>query len=103
MLVDVGDTRLHVEERGAGGLALIALHGGPGLDHTMFGEWLAPPGAPPRPPLLPGPPPPARRRALAGTVRAVGAGDVDARAARARRRRARDRPRARALRRPRPL
>ena len=42
MLVDVGDTRLHVEERGGGDLALIALHGGPGLDHTMFGQWLDP-------------------------------------------------------------
>jgi pimeloyl-ACP methyl ester carboxylesterase len=44
MLVDVGDTRLHVEERGRGSLALIALHGGPGLDHTMFGHWLDPDG-----------------------------------------------------------
>jgi proline iminopeptidase len=44
MLVDVGDTRLNVEERGTGDLALIALHGGPGLDHTMFGEWLDPLG-----------------------------------------------------------
>src|SRR3954449_13385587 len=44
MLVHVGDTRLHVEERGAGDLALIALHGGPGLDHTMFGHWLDPDG-----------------------------------------------------------
>ena len=44
MLVDVGDTRLHVEERGAGDIALIALHGGPGLDHTMFGTWLDPLG-----------------------------------------------------------
>src|ERR687886_737767 len=44
MLVDVGDTRLHVEERGTGDLALIALHGGPGLDHTMFGDWLDPLG-----------------------------------------------------------
>ena len=44
MLVDAGDTRLHVEERGTGGLALIALHGGPGLDHTMFGHWLDPEG-----------------------------------------------------------
>jgi proline iminopeptidase len=44
MLVDVGDTRLHVEERGGGDLALIALHGGPGLDHTMFGDWLDPLG-----------------------------------------------------------
>src|SRR4051812_50219205 len=42
MLVPVGDPRLHVEERGAGDLALIALHGGPGLDHTMFGHWLDP-------------------------------------------------------------
>src|SRR3954470_22423762 len=42
MLVHVGDTRLHVEERGDGDLALIALHGGPGLDHTMFGHWLDP-------------------------------------------------------------
>lgn len=42
MLVDVADTRLHVEERGAGDLALVALHGGPGLDHTMFGTWLDP-------------------------------------------------------------
>src|SRR3954447_20265427 len=42
MLVHVGDTRLHVEERGAGDLALIAPHGGPGLDHTMFGHWLDP-------------------------------------------------------------
>src|SRR5919206_3203040 len=44
MLVAVGDTRLHVEERGAGDLAVIALHGGPGLDHTMFGPWLDPLG-----------------------------------------------------------
>jgi proline iminopeptidase len=40
MLVDVGDTRLHVTERGSGGLALFVLHGGPGLDHTMFGSYL---------------------------------------------------------------
>jgi proline iminopeptidase len=40
MLVDVGDTRLHVTERGAGPLALFVLHGGPGLDHTMFGSYL---------------------------------------------------------------
>src|SRR5690349_24847595 len=40
MLVDVGDTRLHVTERGAGDLALFILHGGPGLDHTMFGSHL---------------------------------------------------------------
>jgi proline iminopeptidase len=40
MLVDVGDTRLHVTERGAGALPLFVLHGGPGLDHTMFGSYL---------------------------------------------------------------
>ena len=44
MLVDVGDTRLHVEERGGGDPALIVLQGGPGLDHTMFGRWLDPLG-----------------------------------------------------------
>src|SRR5512133_1130436 len=40
MLIDVGDTRLHVTDRGAGDLALFVLHGGPGLDHTMFGSYL---------------------------------------------------------------
>ena len=40
MLIDVGDTRLHVTERGEGDLALFVLHGGPGLDHTMFGSYL---------------------------------------------------------------
>jgi proline iminopeptidase len=40
MLVDVGDTRLHVSERGSGDLPLFVLHGGPGLDHTMFGAHL---------------------------------------------------------------
>jgi proline iminopeptidase len=40
MLIDVGDTRLHVTERGAGELTLFVLHGGPGLDHTMFGSHL---------------------------------------------------------------
>jgi proline iminopeptidase len=40
MLVDVDDTRLHVTERGSGDLALFVLHGGPGLDHTMFGHYL---------------------------------------------------------------
>jgi proline iminopeptidase len=40
MLIDVGDTRLHVTERGGGELALFILHGGPGLDHTMFGSYL---------------------------------------------------------------
>jgi proline iminopeptidase len=40
MLVDVGDTSLYVVERGSGPLGLIVLHGGPGLDHTMFGDYL---------------------------------------------------------------
>ena len=40
MLIDVGDTRLHVTERGEGELAMFVLHGGPGLDHTMFGTYL---------------------------------------------------------------
>jgi proline iminopeptidase len=44
MLVDVGDTRLHVTERGSGALPLFVLHGGPGLDHTMFGAYLDPLG-----------------------------------------------------------
>jgi proline iminopeptidase len=40
-LVDVGDTRLHVVERGTPGApGLIVLHGGPGLDHTEFGDHL---------------------------------------------------------------
>jgi proline iminopeptidase len=37
--VNIGDTRLHVMERGAG-YPLIVLHGGPGLDHHMFGDYL---------------------------------------------------------------
>ena len=40
-LVPIGDTRLSVEERGRG-LALFVLHGGPGLDHHMFGDYLDP-------------------------------------------------------------
>lgn len=43
MLVPVGDTELFVEERGSG-LPLLVLHGGPGLDHTMFGDKLDPLG-----------------------------------------------------------
>ena len=38
-LVDIGDTELHVVERGIGYLLLL-LHGGPGLDHRMFGDYL---------------------------------------------------------------
>ena len=34
---------LHCDERGnPDGLPLLVLHGGPGLDHTMFGDWLDP-------------------------------------------------------------
>lgn len=38
-LVDIGDTQLYVVERGAG-YPLMLLHGGPGLDHRMFGDYL---------------------------------------------------------------
>ena len=38
-LVDIGDTTLWVAERGRG-QPLILLHGGPGLDHHMFGDYL---------------------------------------------------------------
>jgi proline iminopeptidase len=45
MLVGVGDTRLWTVERGnPGGLPLFLLHGGPGLDHTEFGDFLDPLG-----------------------------------------------------------
>jgi proline iminopeptidase len=45
LLVDVGDTRLAVHERGdRDGLPLLVLHGGPGLDHTEFGAHLDPLG-----------------------------------------------------------
>ncbi len=39
--VPIGDTRLFVEERGRGA-PLLVLHGGPGLDHHMFGDYLDP-------------------------------------------------------------
>jgi proline iminopeptidase len=42
-LVPIGDTRLHVVEHGSG-YPLIVLHGGPGLDHRMFGDYLDPLG-----------------------------------------------------------
>src|SRR6476660_5617441 len=42
-LGDSGDTELFVEERGTG-FPLLVLHGGPGLDHTMFGDRLDPLG-----------------------------------------------------------
>lgn len=38
-LVDIGDTSLYVVERGRG-YPLIVLHGGPGLDHHSFGDYL---------------------------------------------------------------
>ncbi len=37
--VEISDTRLWVEERGDG-FPLIVVHGGPALDHTMFGGYL---------------------------------------------------------------
>jgi len=40
-LIDIGDTRLNVVERG-NGYPLIVLHGGPGLDHHEFGDYLDP-------------------------------------------------------------
>jgi pimeloyl-ACP methyl ester carboxylesterase len=42
-LVDVADTKLFVEERGeASAFPLLVFHGGPGLDHTEFGDYLDP-------------------------------------------------------------
>ena len=38
-LVNIGDTRLFVAEHG-NGYPVIVLHGGPGLDHYMFGDYL---------------------------------------------------------------
>lgn len=38
-LIDIGDTSLYVVERGRD-YPLIILHGGPGLDHHMFGDYL---------------------------------------------------------------
>jgi proline-specific peptidase len=40
-LIDIGDTSLYVVERGRD-YPLIILHGGPGLDHHMFGDYLDP-------------------------------------------------------------
>ena len=39
--VDIGDTQLYVVERGQG-YPLILLHGGPGLDHHEFADYLDP-------------------------------------------------------------
>lgn len=42
-LVGVADTELYVEERGdQSAFPLLVFHGGPGLDHTMFGDYLDP-------------------------------------------------------------
>jgi len=40
-LIDIGDTRLFVVQRGQG-YPLIVLHGGPGLDHHEFADYLDP-------------------------------------------------------------
>ena len=40
-LVDIGDTRLNIAERGEG-YPLMVLHGGPGLDHHEFADYLDP-------------------------------------------------------------
>jgi proline iminopeptidase len=40
-LVQIGDTRLFAVERGQG-YPVLVLHGGPGLDHRMFGDYLDP-------------------------------------------------------------
>ncbi len=37
--VDIGDTRLYVVERGDG-YPLLVFHGGPGVDHHSFGDYL---------------------------------------------------------------
>jgi proline iminopeptidase len=42
-LVPVHDTHLYIVERGPEhALPVLVLHGGPGLDHTMFGDYLDP-------------------------------------------------------------
>jgi len=42
-LVEVADTKLYVEERGEpSAFPLLVFHGGPGMDHTMFGDYLDP-------------------------------------------------------------
>jgi len=42
-LVEVADTRLYVTERGApAAFPVLVFHGGPGLDHTTFGDYLDP-------------------------------------------------------------
>lgn len=42
-LVEVADTKLYVDERGEpSAFPLLVFHGGPGLDHTLFGDYLDP-------------------------------------------------------------
>jgi len=42
-VVEVADTKLYVEERGEpSAFPLLVFHGGPGLDHTEFGDYLDP-------------------------------------------------------------
>lgn len=42
-LVEISDTRLWVDERGdSAAFPLLVFHGGPGLDHTMFADYLDP-------------------------------------------------------------
>lgn len=42
-LVEVADTKLYVEERGdPEAFPLLVFHGGPGLDHTVFADYLDP-------------------------------------------------------------
>jgi proline iminopeptidase len=42
-LVEVADTKIYVEERGEpSAFPLLVFHGGPGLDHTVFGDYLDP-------------------------------------------------------------
>jgi proline iminopeptidase len=42
-LVEVADTKLYVEERGQpSAFPVLVFHGGPGLDHTSFGDYLDP-------------------------------------------------------------
>ena len=40
-LVDIGDAHLYVVDRGIG-YPIVILHGGPGLDHRMWGDYLNP-------------------------------------------------------------
>jgi proline iminopeptidase len=42
-LIEVADTKIYVEERGdPSAFPLLVFHGGPGLDHTVFGDYLDP-------------------------------------------------------------